>query len=78
MAGVGTGGTITGVAQVLKERKPSFQAVAANSCAARCGETGRRVADNNGWVSGKAAVNMSRILFAVVLLGVTHRLLSGL
>lgn len=28
VAGVGTGGTITGVAQVLKERKPSFQAVA--------------------------------------------------
>jgi cysteine synthase A len=28
VAGVGTGGTITGVAQVLKERKPSFEAVA--------------------------------------------------
>ncbi len=28
VAGVGTGGTITGVAQVLKERKSSFQAVA--------------------------------------------------
>ncbi len=28
VAGVGTGGTITGVAQVLKERKPSFRAVA--------------------------------------------------
>jgi cysteine synthase len=28
VAGVGTGGTITGVAQVLKERKPSFQAIA--------------------------------------------------
>jgi len=28
VAGVGTGGTITGVAEVLKERKPSFQAVA--------------------------------------------------
>jgi len=28
VTGVGTGGTITGVAQVLKERKPSFQAVA--------------------------------------------------
>jgi cysteine synthase A len=28
VAGVGTGGTITGVAQVLKEKKPSFQAVA--------------------------------------------------
>ncbi|MBW1783496.1 MAG: cysteine synthase A [Deltaproteobacteria bacterium] len=28
VAGVGTGGTITGVAEVLKERKPSFRAVA--------------------------------------------------
>jgi len=28
IAGVGTGGTITGVAQVIKPRKPSFQAVA--------------------------------------------------
>lgn len=28
VAGVGTGGTITGVAEVLKQRKPGFQAVA--------------------------------------------------
>ncbi len=28
VAGVGTGGTITGIAEVLKQRKPSFQAVA--------------------------------------------------
>ncbi len=28
VAGVGTGGTITGVAQVIKERKPGFQAIA--------------------------------------------------
>jgi cysteine synthase A len=28
ISGVGTGGTITGVAQVIKSRKPSFQAVA--------------------------------------------------
>jgi len=28
IAGVGTGGTITGVAEVLKARKPSFQAIA--------------------------------------------------
>ncbi len=28
IAGVGTGGTITGVAQALKERKPSFKAIA--------------------------------------------------
>lgn len=28
VAGVGTGGTLTGVAQVIKERKPSFEAVA--------------------------------------------------
>ena len=28
VAGVGTGGTISGIAEVLKERKPSFQAIA--------------------------------------------------
>lgn len=28
VAGVGTGGTLTGVAQVIKERKPEFQAIA--------------------------------------------------
>lgn len=28
VAGVGTGGTISGVAEVIKERKPSFQAIA--------------------------------------------------
>jgi cysteine synthase len=28
IAGVGTGGTITGVAEVIKARKPSFQAIA--------------------------------------------------
>jgi cysteine synthase len=28
ISGVGTGGTITGIAEVLKERKPSFQAIA--------------------------------------------------
>jgi len=28
VAGVGTGGTLTGVAEVLKKRKPSFQAIA--------------------------------------------------
>jgi cysteine synthase A len=33
VAGVGTGGTITGVAEVLKERKPGFQAVAVEPAA---------------------------------------------
>jgi cysteine synthase A len=33
VAGVGTGGTITGVAQALKERKPSFQAIAVEPAA---------------------------------------------
>jgi len=33
VAGVGTGGTITGVAQVLKERKPSVQVVAVEPAA---------------------------------------------
>jgi cysteine synthase A len=34
VAGVGTGGTITGVAQVLKQRKPSFRAIAVEPAAA--------------------------------------------
>ena len=33
IAGVGTGGTITGVAQALKERKPSFKAIAVEPAA---------------------------------------------
>jgi cysteine synthase len=33
VAGVGTGGTITGVAEVIKQRKPSFQAVAVEPAA---------------------------------------------
>ena len=33
VAGVGTGGTITGVAEVIKERKPSFKAVAVEPAA---------------------------------------------
>jgi cysteine synthase A len=33
ISGVGTGGTITGVAQVLKERKPSFRALAVEPAA---------------------------------------------
>lgn len=33
IAGVGTGGTITGVSQLLKERKPSFKAVAVEPAA---------------------------------------------
>jgi cysteine synthase A len=33
VAGVGTGGTITGVAEVIKKRKPSFQAVAVEPAA---------------------------------------------
>jgi len=33
IAGVGTGGTITGVAEVLKQRKPSFQAIAVEPAA---------------------------------------------
>jgi len=33
VAGVGTGGTITGVAQVIKQRKPSFKAIAVEPAA---------------------------------------------
>ena len=33
VAGVGTGGTVTGVAEVLKERRPSFRAVAVEPAA---------------------------------------------
>jgi cysteine synthase len=43
IAGVGTGGTITGIAEVLKQRKPSFQAIAvepSNSPVLSGGEAG--------------------------------------
>jgi cysteine synthase A len=43
IAGVGTGGTITGVAEVIKQRKPSFQAIAvepSNSSVLSGGEPG--------------------------------------
>ncbi len=43
IAGVGTGGTITGIAEVLKSRKPSFQAIAvepSNSPVLSGGEAG--------------------------------------
>ncbi|AFY50406.1 cysteine synthase A [Nostoc sp. PCC 7524] len=43
IAGVGTGGTITGIAQVIKQRKPSFQAIAvepSNSPVLSGGEAG--------------------------------------
>ncbi|BAZ26981.1 cysteine synthase A [Kalymmatonema gypsitolerans NIES-4073] len=43
IAGVGTGGTITGVAEVLKARKPSFQAIAvepSNSAVLSGGQAG--------------------------------------
>jgi cysteine synthase len=33
VSGIGTGGTITGVAEVIKERKPSFQAIAVEPAA---------------------------------------------
>jgi cysteine synthase A len=43
VAGVGTGGTITGIAEAIKERKPSFQVVAvepANSAVLSGGQSG--------------------------------------
>ncbi|AUT03460.1 cysteine synthase A [Nostoc sp. CENA543] len=43
IAGVGTGGTITGIAEVIKQRKPSFQAIAvepSNSPVLSGGEAG--------------------------------------
>lgn len=43
VSGVGTGGTITGIAEVIKERKPSFRAVAiepTNSCVLSGGKPG--------------------------------------
>jgi len=35
VAGVGTGGTITGISEVIKERKPSFRAIAVEPDASR-------------------------------------------
>ncbi len=35
VAGVGTGGTITGVAEVIKKRKPGFKAIAVEPAATR-------------------------------------------
>ncbi|MBI3945145.1 MAG: cysteine synthase A [Armatimonadetes bacterium] len=42
VGGVGTGGTITGVAEVLKERKPSFKAIAVEPTASPMISEGRK------------------------------------
>ena len=42
VAGIGTGGTITGVGEVLKARKPSFQVIAVEPDASRSSRAGRR------------------------------------
>lgn len=42
VAGVGTGGTITGVAEVIKQRKPSFQAIAVEPAASPMISEGRK------------------------------------
>src|ERR1035441_9304378 len=48
VSGIGTGGTITGVGEVIKARKPSFQCVAvepmARSADRSCSAPGRRPA----------------------------------
>ena len=48
VAGVGTGGTITGVGEVLKERKPSVRMVAVEPAARRCCPAARRAAPDPG------------------------------
>ena len=42
VAGVGTGGTVTGIAEVLKERKPEFKAVAVEPATSRVLSGGRK------------------------------------
>lgn len=42
VAGVGTGGTLTGVAQVIKERKPSAQFIAVEPEGPRCSPVDRK------------------------------------
>ena len=42
VAGVGTGGTITGVGEVLKARKPSFRCIAVEPTLRRCSPAARR------------------------------------
>jgi cysteine synthase len=51
ISGVGTGGTITGIAEVIKQRKPSFRAVAvepANSAVLSGGQPGRHAIQGIG------------------------------
>ena len=51
IAGVGTGGTITGIAEVIKERKPSFQVIAVepkNSPVLGGGQAGPHKIQGNG------------------------------
>src|SRR5215213_9352994 len=49
VAGIGTGGTITGVGEILKARKPSFQAIAVEPDAF---QTARRMAREEGLLVG--------------------------
>ncbi len=55
IAGVGTGGTITGVSEVIKARKPSFKAIAVEPDASRCCLAAPKAPSDSGYRRGLRA-----------------------
>jgi cysteine synthase A len=59
VAGVGTGGTITGVAEVIKQRKPTFQAIAVEPAASPVLSVGKA---GSHWIQGIGAGFVPEVL----------------